>query len=1401
MKNCFKALAFAFLCIFGVHTAFAQCTASLFAGGDGSAENPYQISNATQLQNLNECLGESNKNYYILNKDINLTSYLLSTGAGYNSGAGWQPIGSRGNSFYGKFNGNGHKVSGLWINRPAADYVGLFGYASWAEIKNVGVEIDDVNGVKGASYVGGLVGDNDGSGTISASYAMGSVSGTGNVGGLVGYNSSGTISNSYATGNVSGSGSGSRSVGGLVGYNSSGTISNSYATGSVSGSDYVGSLVGSNSGTISNSYATGSVSGRIYFGGLVGQNSSGTISNSYYNMETDRANTNNGIGKTTAEMKTRSTYKGWDFGGTWGIDCVKNDGYPILLWQSPNHIANAIVTIPNQTWEGSPITPRPSVNLKGNNLNEDTDFVYAYDNNVQTGTATLIIVGKGNYSCQVKEIEFTIVAATCGTGFDVGKGTEAEPYEITEAKNLDAISNCLGSSYSGKYYKLQNNIELGGYIANTSAGWQPIGSSGNSFSGKFNGNGHKVSGLWINRLSANYVGLFGYTYPGAEIRNLGVEIDNSKGGVVGYNRVGGLVGSNGGTISNSYATGNVSGTGKIGFVGGLVGDGYNGTISSSYATGNVSGSSHVGGLVGQNTRTISNSYATGSVSGSIYVGGLVGDNDYVGTISNSYATGRVSCTGDFVGGLVGYNPDGGSITSSYATGNVSGISRVGGLVGNNGNGGNTSTITSSYATGSVSGGGFVGGLVGYNYCGTISNNYATGSVSGSGYVGGLVGLNENGSISNSYYDKQTSGQTDIGKGEGKTSAEMKTKSTYEDWDLENIWAMLDESYPVFKWQLVGKTVLKGAVISVISQPYTGSAIEPTFTVTLDGTVLTNTDYTVSYSNNRNVGTATITVNGKGNYIGSIEKNFTITAKPVTITGISAANKEYDGTTAATVTGTATVSGKMGSDVVTVTNGTASFADKNVGNNKPVVFSGFSLDGADKGNYTLSAQPASTTANITAKPVTITDISAESKEYDGNATATIAGTATINGKMDGDAAVAAGTASFADKNVGNNKPVVFSGFSLSGTDAGNYTLSAQPASVTANISAKPITITLLSITSAEDKVYDGTTAAVIHGTMAEQLSEKIVSGDEVTPKGNGLFSDKNVGEKTVTFSGFSFSGADAGNYTILVNSEAISDVEVTANITPKPVTITGVTAANKVYDGNTNATIAGTAVISGKVEGDAVSVTNGTASFDDLNVGTGKTVTFSGFTLSGDDASNYTLSAQPASTVANIENVTVAGGGSSGGGSSGGGSSGGGSSGGGSSGGGSSGGGSSGGGSSGGGSSGGGSSGGGSSGGGSSGGGSSGGGSSGGGSSGGGSSGGNKTPILEITSVENILVHITTNAIELSNLPLNAKVDVYNLQGKQIYSTHSENSQILRIPVQTGMYIVKIGTQTIRAVVR
>ena len=243
----------------------------------------------------------------------------------WNSGAGWNPIGSSGSDFLTTFEGNGHTIRNLLIDRPSTNYVGLFGYTDWkANIRNVGlIQVD----VEGRTYVAGLVGNN--LGTITACYATGQVSGLANIGGLAGSNYS-SVRSSYAAAQVSGR----LAAGGLVGRNLGTIIDASYATGEVSGRSSVGGLVGYEDGnTIRASYATGRVSGETSVGGLVGGLDSSTITASYWDTTTSGQTTgDHGTGQTTAQLQAPTDNTGiyadwdadqWDFGMT--------DEYPVLV--------------------------------------------------------------------------------------------------------------------------------------------------------------------------------------------------------------------------------------------------------------------------------------------------------------------------------------------------------------------------------------------------------------------------------------------------------------------------------------------------------------------------------------------------------------------------------------------------------------------------------------------------------------------------------------------------------------------------------------------------------------------------------------------------------------------------------------------------------------------------------------------------------------------------------------------------------------------------------------------------------------------------------------------------------------------------------------------------------------
>ena len=328
----------------------------------------------------------------------------------------------------------------------------------------------------------------------------------------------------------------------------------------------------------------------------------------------------------------------------------------------------------------------------------------------------------------------------------------------------------------------------------------------------------------------------------------------------------------------------------------------------------------------------------------------------------------------------------------------------------------------------------------------------------------------------------------------------------------------------------------------------------------------------------------------------------ITARDLTLT-YTGNNRVYDGTTDATVSVT---DDRITDDVLSITQ-TAAFADKDVGSGKTISLSGVSVTGTDAGNYNVLT-PTNPTADITARSLTVT-IDAANKVYDGNTNASVT---YADNRVDSDVFSVTGTASFANKNVGTGKTVTASSISLSGTDAGNYTVNTS-ATDTADITTRTLTVNL----TGDNRVYDGTTDATISST------DDRVSGDNLALDYTAAFSDPNVGNgKSISVTGISLLGSDAGNYSVA------STGSTTANITARSLTVTA-DASDKVYDGNTTASVT---YSDNRISGDDVSV-SGTATFDNENVGSGKTVSISGISLSGDDAGNYTVNSTASDTAA------------------------------------------------------------------------------------------------------------------------------------------------------------------------
>ena len=280
-----------------------------------------------------------------------------------------------------------------------------------------------------------------------------------------------------------------------------------------------------------------------------------------------------------------------------------------------------------------------------------------------------------------------------------------------------------------------------------------------------------------------------------------------------------------------------------------------------------------------------------------------------------------------------------------------------------------------------------------------------------------------------------------------------------------------------------------------------------------------------------------------------------------------------------------------------------------------------LSGAAAGNYSLSSDSAEATADITAKPIT-GSFTAEDKIYDGTTDAGVTGRS-LDDTILGDAvSLTGGTATFDTKNVGQDKTVTLTGAALSGTDATNYSLTSV-ATTTASITPRD---TIIGSFTVADKTYDGTTAATITG---RSLAGTVPSDDVTLTGGSATFDDKNVG-----------TGQDRDRDRLHAQRHGRGQLRAWIRLARHrrhhAKEITGSFAADdKTYDGDTSATVTtGSRALSGTVSGDDVSLTGGSATFDDRNVGVDKEVTLTGAALSGADAGNYDLTSV-ATTTADI----------------------------------------------------------------------------------------------------------------------------------------------------------------------
>ena len=787
--------------------------------------------------------------------------------------------------------------------------------------------------------------------------------------------------------------------------------------------------------------------------------------------------------------------------------------------------------------------------------------------------------------------------------------------------------------------------------------------------GNFDGVGHTIEGLYIRHIDQNRIGLFG-NVNGSYIENVSLKDSH----VTGKDQVGGIVGyALGGNIRNVSFSGTVDGSRQVG---GILGAGRYFTIRSTYNAGTVSGDSDVGGFVGFSNHVplwdvwnVGNVRATGRNIGGI--AGHVQDS----TIQNALQTGTVTRQG-------------------------SGIeASVGGIVGNAESEKINHVV---WKSGSVTqeGGAFTADAVGVSsfvrktdiqectdaqlkqtatYTDWKDEN-GTAVVAAKGGKGTpwriydgkttplLTGLMKGTKRLEKIYDGKT-----FGAGDTHIHMDSTAEKNIGVYDAQGIYS------DPFGYDFIGSTykviprVLTLGTVAAQSKTYDGntSADASKFHAALVGVVsgdenLVSVTATGAAYNSEDVGAANAVSytgvalggTGAGNYriASTVQGAGSITAKELNLalTGGARFDKMYDGTANVAQTlakGTNySLTGFIGTegDHLALAAATGTYtAGKDAAVNKGVTFDGLTLTGTGAANYVLDKTTLTGTGTISPKQLNLalTGGARFDKTYDGTANVTQSLTKdrnyTLTNFVSGegaDIALAPVTGTYADKNAGTGKAVTFTGLTLTGTGAGNYSLSTTTLTTTGDIAKKTLTLEGTAGTQFT-KIYDGNatvTQSLVRGTnyqlagVVEGEGTDIVALNESAAQGAYATANAQAAgaQQNVTFRNLALTGSGAGNYTLAANKI----FENAGRITPKELNLALTSGArfDKTYDGTanvaqsltkgTNYTLAG--FITG--EGADIELDTVTGTYADKNAAADKAVTFDGLRLTGTGAGNYVL---------------------------------------------------------------------------------------------------------------------------------------------------------------------------------
>ena len=689
------------------------------------------------------------------------------------------------------------------------------------------------------------------------------------------------------------------------------------------------------------------------------------------------------------------------------------------------------------------------------------------------------------------------------SGPDAGFSVNDNAYTvIQDVTQLQGIADLAGRYVLGSDIDASDSINW-----DNGRGFAPLAAGATPFSGQFDGLGHSINQLSINRPTTDYVGLFAASQ-NASLRNVGFSAAN----IIGGQYVGALVGKNTADAGTSQ-------------------------IFNSHVAGTITGNSYVGGLVGYNLAlnggdaSFRQNYALATING------LNSGNDYTS-----------------IGGLVGRNEANSGATANIEQNfaNVSILANgggVGGIVGSSLSNAATANIRYNHVSGSVSSDQFdIGGIVGEldnSNGGHASFSYNFGSAtihSTNAYRGALIGWNTNGlaNISFNYWDTEKSGDAgsatsneDAKTTIGLNTAQSMQLASYANWSglidaqgsTGTIWRIYDgQSAPLLR---------------VFMKPITVSA--DSVTRTYDATAFNTGSYSLSdpaaniahilgtavYAGNaigaRNAGAYGLTVSGLysdqlGYDLSFAGGQLTINKAALSISATSA-SKTYDGTTAARASAVIADGILYGTD--SISGGTFNFDNKNAGTDKHVIVSAVNINDGNGGNNYDVTYVDNTSSTINKKLLTITAL-ADSKVYDGRLWSDLK--PLVSGRVSGDS-IAGLSQSFTDKNAGTGKTIVVDGaYKIrDGNGGNNYQIV-----VLDNHSGVITPKALLISTVANTKVYDGGITSA-----SKPVVTGLAYGDRVT----GLFqqyADKTVGDNKalVVRDGYVVRDGNSGNnYTV------------------------------------------------------------------------------------------------------------------------------------------------------------------------------------------------------------------------------------------------------------------------------